>query len=152
MRASLKRAGIAEIVVPFGFRFVWGPLPSEAELEMLLARHEAADHWLWNVHRKYFGKIDRKGIGMIDFCERSETIELWIDPEPNAQLTLIWLLGLFTPSREIASRLTLVQAETPSEKILREELAKAQAGRQSILRTIISKRSSRLAGLRRADA
>ncbi len=29
---------------------------------------------------------------MIDLCERCETIELWIDPDPNAQLTLIWLL------------------------------------------------------------
>jgi hypothetical protein len=109
---GLKGARCAEIVIPFDPRFVWGPLPSEAELVMLLARHEAADHWLWNVYRKYFGKIDRNEIGLIDFCERSETIELWIDPDPSAQLTLIWLLGYLRRHEKIASRLTLVQAET----------------------------------------
>jgi hypothetical protein len=108
---GLKGARRAEIVIPFDPRFVWGPLPSEAELVMLLARHEAADHWLWNVYRKYFGKIDRNEIGLIDFCERCESIELWIDPVPSAQLTLIWLLGYLRRHEKIASRLTLVQAE-----------------------------------------
>ncbi|MDB5611674.1 MAG: hypothetical protein JWP25_8574 [Bradyrhizobium sp.] len=109
---NLKGARRAEIVIPFEPRFVWGPLPSEAELVMLLARHEAADHWLWNVYRKYLGKIDRNEIGLIDFCERCESIELWIDPVPSAQLTLIWLLGYLRRHEKIASRLTLVQAET----------------------------------------
>ncbi len=109
---GLKGARRAEIVIPFDPRFVWGSLPSEAELVMLLARHEAADHWLWNVYRKYFGKIDRNEIGLIDFCERCESIELWIDPEPSAQLTLLWLLGYLRRHEKIASRLTLVQGET----------------------------------------
>lgn len=108
---GLKGARRAEIVIPFDPRFVWGPLPSEAELVMLLARHEAADHWLWNVYRKYLGKIDRNEIVLIDFCERCESIELWIDPDPGAQLTLIWLLGYLRRHEKIASRLTLVQAE-----------------------------------------
>jgi hypothetical protein len=34
--ASLKQTGIADIVIPFGFRFVRGPLPSDAEF---------AAHW-----------------------------------------------------------------------------------------------------------
>jgi hypothetical protein len=109
---SLKAAGRAEITLPLEPRLVWGPLRPEGELAMLLARPEAADDWLWSVYRKYFGKIDRDEIGLIDFCERSETIELWIDPEPNAQLTLIWLLGYLRPHEKVASRLTLVQAET----------------------------------------
>jgi hypothetical protein len=121
---GLKGARRAEIVIPFDPRFVWGRLLSEADLEMLLARHEAADHWLWNVYRKYFGKIDRNEIGLIDFCERSETIELWIDPEPNAQLTLIWLLGYLRPHEKVASRLTLVQAETRIGENTPRQLAK----------------------------
>jgi len=38
---SLKRAGLADIVLSFGFRFVWGPLPSAAELATLLAPRSA---------------------------------------------------------------------------------------------------------------
>jgi hypothetical protein len=121
---NLKAARRAEIVIPFGPRFVWGPLPSEAELIMLLARHEAADHWLWNVYRKYFGKIDRNEIGLIDFCERCERIELWIDPVPSAQLTLIWLLGYLRRHGKIVSRLTLVQAETNIGEKSPRQLAK----------------------------
>lgn len=121
---GLKGARRAEIVIPFDPRFVWGPLPSEAELVMCLARHEAADHWLWNVYRKYFGKIDRNEIGLIDFCERCEKIELWIDPVPSAQLTLIWLLGYLRRHEKIASRLTLVQAETSIGEKSPKQLAK----------------------------
>jgi hypothetical protein len=140
---GLKGARRAEIVIPFDPRFVWGRLPSEADLEMLLARHEAADHWLWNVYRKYFGKIDRNEIGLIDFCERSETIELWIDPEPNAQLTLIWLLGYLRPHEKVASRHRRKYSETTRQ---------AQAERNRCYERSFRNRSSRLAGLRRADA
>ena len=117
---GLKAARRAEIAIPLEPRLVWGPLRPEAELAMLLARREAADDWLWRVYRKHFGKIDRNEIGLIDFCERSETIELWINPEPNAQLTLIWLLGYLRPHEKVASRLTLVQAETGIGEILRD--------------------------------
>ena len=36
-------------------------------------------------------------LGLIDLCEPFETIELWIDPDPNAQLILIWLLDYLRP-------------------------------------------------------
>src|SRR3974390_298857 len=87
---GLKAAGRADIVIPIQPRLVWGPLRPEADLAMLLARREAADDWLWKVYRRHFGTIDRNEIGLIDFCERCERIELWIDPVPSAQLTLIW--------------------------------------------------------------
>ena len=32
----LKGTGLADIVLPFGLRFVWGPLPSDAELATFL--------------------------------------------------------------------------------------------------------------------
>ena len=35
-----------------------------------------------------------KGLGLIEFCAAYDAIELWIDPGPNAQLNLIWLVGL----------------------------------------------------------
>ena len=121
---GLKGARRAEIVIPLEPRLVWGPLRPEAELAMLLARPEAADDWLWNVYRRHFGKIDRNEIGLIDFCERSESIELWIDPVPSAQLTLIWLLGYLRRHEKIASRLTLVQAATRIGEKSPKQLAK----------------------------
>ena len=49
----LMRAGIADIVIPFGFRFTSGPLPSAASLATLLATRStkqgpAVPHWLDN--------------------------------------------------------------------------------------------------------
>jgi hypothetical protein len=126
---SLKQAGIADIVIPFGFRFVRGPLLSDAELAASLTRDFAqrdqpADHWLWNVYRKHFGEIGGNEIRLIDLCERCEAIELWIDPEPNARLTLVRLLDYLRQHGKTAAKLTLVQwddaiAEQPPEAISR---------------------------------
>ena len=38
---SLKQAGLADIVIPFGIRFVWGSLPTLTELATLLAPRSA---------------------------------------------------------------------------------------------------------------
>lgn len=125
---DLKEAGIADIVIPFGFRFVWGPLPSDAEFATLVRRpaqhDQPGDHWLWNLYRKHFGEIDKNEIGLIDFCERCETIELWIDPEPNAQITMIWLLDCLRRHGTIASKLALVQADAAIGNHRPEELVK----------------------------
>jgi len=126
---SLRAAGSADIVVPFGIRFVWGLLPSDAELN-----DQMIDHWLWNVYRKHLGEIGDKEIGLIDFCERCETIELWIDPEPNAQLTLVWLLDYLRQHGKIALKLTLVQADVPignRQSPARRSGQMAAAGRQN---------------------
>jgi hypothetical protein len=125
---TLRDAGLADIVLPFGFRFVWGPLPSDAELVTAVAPRSAqhvqiTDHWLWNIHRKHLGETGSNEIGLIDLCERCETIKLWIDPDPNAQLTLIWLLDYLRHHAKIASKLTLVQADTAIGGHLPEQVA-----------------------------
>jgi len=101
---SLKGTGIADIVIPFGipfgFRFVWGRLPSDAELAASLAPNSTQHPWLWNIYRKHLGENGASEHRLIDLCDRCETIELWIDPDPNAQLMLIWLLDYFAPSRD----------------------------------------------------
>lgn len=94
---SLKDAGLADMVLPFGFRFVWGPLPSAAELATLLAPRSAkhnsiGSHSLDFQPPRYLEAMRIKDLGLIDVCERCETIELWIDPDPNSQLVLVWLL------------------------------------------------------------
>jgi len=113
---TLKRAGLAGIVIPFRFRFVWGSLPSAAELATLLAprsaKHDSiGSHWLDYQPRRYLEAIGAKDLGLIDVCERCETIELWVDPEPNAQLTLVWLLDFLRPHEKIIPKLTLIQAD-----------------------------------------
>jgi len=88
---ALKGARPADRVLTFGWRFVWGPLPSPGELE-----NEA--------------KID--GHALSEFCKRFDTIELWADPEPTAQLQLIWLLDHLRPHSDVVARLTLVPTNT----------------------------------------
>ena len=124
---GLRQAGIADIVVPFGFRFVGGPLPSDVQLATSLAPRSAQhdqtfDRWLRKTYRKHFGEsVDE--IGLIDLCERCETVELWIDPDPNAQLTLSWLLDSLRHREQIVSKLTLVQADVVIGNHRPEELA-----------------------------
>jgi hypothetical protein len=124
----LMQTGIADIVIPFGFRFVGGPLPDLAELATSLAtrsgKHDpAVPHWLDNFDGRR-GEIRRKGLGLIELCQQCETVELWIDPEPNAQLMLIQLLDHFRSHGKATPKLTLVQADVVIGNHLPEEVAK----------------------------
>src|SRR5258708_10482936 len=112
---SLGAAGMAELVLPVLIRFVWGPLPSDSELATFLearsTKHgSTGSHWLDFVRPLHLGKIEGINLGLIAFCERCEAIELWVDPEPNAQLMLIWLLDYLRHHANTVSKLTLVQA------------------------------------------
>jgi len=124
----LRQANIADIVLPFGFRFVWGALPAPEELATLLAARSAkhgppGSHWLDFVRSRHLEEIGAKDLDLIDLCERCETIDLWIDPDPNAQLMLIWLLDYLHHRAKIALNLTLVQADVRIGEHPPEELA-----------------------------
>jgi hypothetical protein len=124
----LMQTGLADIVLPFGFRFAWGPLPSAGDLATLLAtrsaKHDpAAPHWMDNFDGR-LGEFHRKGLGLIELCQQCETVELWIDPEPNAQLMLIQLLDHFRSHGKATPKLTLVQADVVIGNHLPEEVAK----------------------------
>jgi hypothetical protein len=126
---SLRAAGIADIVLPFGFRFVWGPQPSDADLATFLEARstqpeQAIDHWLRNVRPKHLGEIGETEIGLIDLCARCETIDLWVDPDPNAQLTVIWLLDHLRHHGKTALKLNLLQADVRIGNHPPEELAR----------------------------
>ena len=86
---GLMEAGLADVVIPFGFRFVWDRLPTPAEFATLLAarstEHDSVgSHWLDLVRRRHLEAIGGQDLGLL--CARCETVELWIDPDPNAQL------------------------------------------------------------------
>ena len=147
----LKGTGLADIVIWFGRRFTWGPLPSDAELATFLEarsmKHRSpGSHWLDFIRSRHLEEIEGKDLGLIDLCERCETIELWVDPEPNAQLTLIWLLDYLRHHGKTAPKLTLVQADVrignhppkevaqwrlPAVKILNDHLETASAAWQA---------------------
>ncbi|WP_291714664.1 hypothetical protein [Bradyrhizobium sp.] len=126
---ALMRAGFADLVIPFGFRFVWGPLPSDAELARLLAprapeQDPAIPYWLHFLDRRRRGILGRKGLGLIELCEVCERVELWIDPMPNAQLMLIQLLDHVHSHAKPAPKLMLVQASVVIGNMLPDELSK----------------------------
>ncbi len=65
----------------------------------------------WKIQDGVTEKLRRKGLGLIELCQQCETVELWVDPVPNAQLILIWLLDYFRSCGKVASKLSLVQAD-----------------------------------------
>jgi hypothetical protein len=124
---NLRQTGRADVVIPFCFRFVWGPLSSAADLATLLEprsrKHAALDsHWLDIIELERLVEMEGKNLGLIGFCEMFETVELWIDPDPNSQLTLIWLLDFLQHHPKAVSKLALVQANVPIGNYRPEEL------------------------------
>jgi hypothetical protein len=122
------RARIADLVIPLDFCFVWGPLPTPSDLATSLSmrstQHDTAlPHWLENSGRRH-DEIRRKGLGLIELCQQCEMVELWVDPVPNAQLVLIWLLDYFRSHGKIASKLSLVQPDVRISGQRPEEVAK----------------------------
>jgi hypothetical protein len=102
----------ADLAVFFPFHFVWGPLPSFDELAAYLGPgtpdRGPGSHWSdfadpWGRSKN---RADRD-LGLVEFCRRYETVELWFDTRPNAQLLLVWLLDHFRSHPEIVARLKL---------------------------------------------
>jgi hypothetical protein len=115
----LLGARIADTVIPLGFRFVWGALPSAAELEAMLGPG-SLDHF--PPHR--LGEFHSKRMGVLDLCERCETVELWFDPRPNAQLMLTQLLDCLSSRKSIVPKLTLFQSAVDIAEQRPEALSK----------------------------
>src|ERR1700722_15678120 len=91
------RSGIADLTVDFLFRFVWGELPSPGELASYLgARSDQDDSVVhWSGYGTGWGRSENaifRDLGLAEFCQHYETIELWFDTNPSAQLQLVWLL------------------------------------------------------------
>ena len=125
---GLMQAGLADIVIPFGIRFIRDRLPTPTGLATLFAARSAehgspGSHWLDFIRRRHLEEIGGRDLGLIELCERCEVIELWIDPDPNSQLTLIWLLDYLRHHAQIASKLTLVQADVAIGDHLLQEVA-----------------------------
>jgi hypothetical protein len=108
---SLMRSDLADVVVPFAFRLVWGPLPSPGELATYIAtrsnKHGPSTHWSDYGGKSRGATKARKDLGLVEFCQHCEAVELWFDPNPNDQLQLVWLLDYFRSYSETVARLRL---------------------------------------------
>jgi hypothetical protein len=102
---------LADLVLDLDFfNFVWGPQPSPDELAAHLGprtgSHGRATHWSdWGTHRSKNRKHRNRSLA--EFCQQYETVELWFDVRPGAQLKLVWLLDYFRSYPEIVGRLKL---------------------------------------------
>jgi hypothetical protein len=124
---GLLKVKRADCVIPLEPKFVWGQLPSQVELESRLSSrasmHDASGfHWL-DFTGDRLVDLRAEGPGLLDFCARFEAVELWADPDPDAQLTLIWLLDYLRGHATIPKTLTLVQADVSIGSCIPKELA-----------------------------
>ncbi|MGY3477092.1 hypothetical protein [Bradyrhizobium ottawaense] len=116
---GLALADRADMVIPFIYRFVSGPLPTADHLIRYLGWRESRT-WVDQMHwsdcvpvrqSPLIRRQDRAG-ALLWVCKNYgvDLIELWFDPEPNSQLQLIWILNYlrFEPSLTESLRLRLV--------------------------------------------
>jgi len=124
---NLGTARLANFLISLERQLVWDRLPSDAELSGFFgARKKRQSQLNWQDYQPQhrLEGIGAIGVELIELCSRFDTIELWMDPRPNDQLQLICLLHYLRAHREIASRLSLVQAYVPMGGQRPEVLAK----------------------------
>ncbi|WP_257169067.1 DUF1835 domain-containing protein [Bradyrhizobium sp. SRS-191] len=129
---ALRRGGFAELVVPILHRFVWGPLPSEAELSAYLLPRGARrkrGHWLDFASRGDFLAVGGRSHGFLELVDRCDSVELWMGTRPNDQLVLIWLLDHLRDHAEIATKIVLRHLDSPGfEALVRQPADRTIAG------------------------
>jgi hypothetical protein len=124
---ALKETNHADIVIAVQPRFVWGPLPSDSELAGMLdprTTQKPGLHWLDDVSQPMIKKIGSRDFGLIELCERCETVELWLETEPNAQLVLIWLLDHLHARAKTLKNLVLRHVDATLSDVEPNRLAK----------------------------
>ena len=114
--SKVTKAGLADVALTLDRPLVWGRPPSDVETAAFFARptnQERGLHWHDYSPPWHLEKGGAKGLGLVEYCAKCESVELWINPEPNAQLSLIWLSDYLRPHEELVSRLTWVQMNYP---------------------------------------
>jgi hypothetical protein len=107
---EFTKSEFADLAVDFFFRFGWGSLPSPDELATYLGPYtpdvQPGHHWSdfaarWNQSENR----SRRTLSLAEFCQQYETVELWFDIQPDAQLKLVWLLDYFRSYPETVAKL-----------------------------------------------
>nr|WP_249794615.1 hypothetical protein [Bradyrhizobium sp. Oc8] len=126
---TLRQSGLANIALGFYPRFVWTKLPSKERLLVGLERRSAkhcnsGDHWLDDVCHGALDGFGTRDIGFFELCAKFDSIEVWVDPLPNDELVLVWLLDLLRPYKDITTKLSLVHADDKVANYAPESVAK----------------------------
>lgn len=115
---SIGAARLADLVIVLERRLVWGPPLSQAQLDAFFEVRNAVRgsqdrglHWQDYTTEWRLERSGGKDLSLIEFCSRYDQIELWIDPDPNAQLNLVWLLDFLGAHDEPVSKMKFVQAD-----------------------------------------
>jgi hypothetical protein len=127
--ARITGAGLADAAVSLERRLLSGKPPSEADRAAFFAARSAAQdapHWLdhtpaWRVDQYHAGDC-----GLVEFIARFEQVALWIEPDPNALLTLAWLLDYLRSHRSGSSGLTLFDVDSAIAGLTPEQLAESR--------------------------
>jgi hypothetical protein len=138
---SIGAARLADLVIVLERRLVWGPPLSQAQLDAFFEVRNAVRgsqdrglHWQDYTTEWRLERSGGKDLSLIEFCSRYDQIELWIDPDPNAQLNLVWLLDFLGAHDEPVSKMKFVQADFAIPAREPEELARWQPIRVSVTR------------------
>ena len=113
---EFTKAEFADLAVDFFFRFGWGELPSPDELATYLGPRtpDLARGRHWSDFASRWGQSKNRNsrdLSLAEFCQQYETVELWFDTQPNAQLKLVWLLDYFRSCPETVARLKFCLAD-----------------------------------------
>jgi len=151
MIPEFTKSEFADLAVDFLFRFGWGPLPSPDELATFLGprtpdptpgRHwsDFASRWSQSKNKSC------RDLSLAEFCQQYETVELWFDTQPNAQLQLVWLLDYFRSYPQTVAKLKfrlldlamielrqLGKSRPPAVDVTGKELETASAAWQAYL-------------------
>ncbi|MBH5401972.1 hypothetical protein HZZ13_29885 [Bradyrhizobium sp. CNPSo 4010] len=107
---AIQGAGLADLVIAIERRLVRGPLPSTAELNAFFAPrtpHPLGLHWLDDTPSWRLKSSGLEGRGLIELFSEYDSVELWMEPEPNALLLLLLLLDHCGIDRAAASKLVM---------------------------------------------
>ncbi len=99
------------VINPDFFRFIWGPQPSPDQLGRYLGPRtdqQQGKHWSdWGGYWNQSENREHRDLSLAEFCQQYETVELWFDMSPAAQLKLVWLLDYFSSYPEAVARLKM---------------------------------------------
>ena len=119
----LKREKRADRIQTFTHRLVTGPIPMAGPPETFFMRQRGLFETDGLYHEPYWFDFEhpdggKPGFGRIwsrlpEVCRQHERVELWIDPDPNAQLVMVQLLDWLGTLPDIAARLWLKLSDSP---------------------------------------
>lgn len=109
---AIQQAGLADLVIAIERRLVWGPLPSNVELEAFFAPRRSQPHGLHWLDDTPAWRLEEWGVkdrGLVELLSECDSAELWMGPEPNAQLMLLWLVDRYSGDEAAISKLVMRQ-------------------------------------------